>query len=90
MHEDAMTYLKAIATPLTKEGVEIIQDQGNPGAYCIVPKSGRDYAVLVGAKGRNADIIRHLLKVWYFARNLPYEKVNMMIANPSKIETQFV
>ena len=90
MYTEALEYLKTIVNPLTSGGVVLIQDKENPGAICIIPRSMRDYAGLVGVKGKNADVIRHLFRMWFAAKGIAYDRINLMVANPDLIQTESV
>lgn len=90
MNEEAIKYLKLVCDPLTRNGVEVVQDERNPTAIAVIPKDISDYGALCGVKGANASTIRQIFRMWCGIHGFNVEHSNVQIANPQLIKTQHV
>jgi predicted RNA-binding protein YlqC (UPF0109 family) len=91
MNKKNKRYLYSITTPLTKRGVNIIEENnGNEKLYAIIPRDMYDYGALVGENGTHAEAIRTMMRTWSGVHTDSRLRINVVIVNPYKIKNQYV
>lgn len=86
IQKEITKYISNLLLPLVPRGIELACDPSPEGiSIAVIPKSEKDYRILLGPRGENCIAMRRLVKVWV-RQNCAHINIHVFVPNSKMIK----